>query len=245
MKNLAKRWAALALALAVSAGWGWAAETERDVLTLEPGETVETTPDGETAPEGETVQEEPLVIDPGIFTDVPADAWYALPVNLAAINDLLKGVGEDRFNPMGKVTLGQVVTVAARIYAENRDVTVPRSADGEAWYMGAYRFCLSMRLFTASELPQEDLERVATRFEFVDFLDRAVPDAHMPAIHQISNWDITDLSETEEYGGVVYKWRRAGIIEGDQTGAFGGERDITRAEMAAILCRLTGDLPRV
>ncbi len=252
------RRAALALALVLTVSVGRAAEDtfQETPVTVEPGENVvitpegETVPENETAPEGETTPEEtappvPVVIDPGIFTDVPAEAWYANAVNLAAMSDLLKGVGNDCFAPMGKVTLGQAVTIAARIYADHRGVTVPESDPGEAWYLGAYRYCLSVRLFTAEEVPQEDLERVATRFELVDVLDRAVPDAHMTAIRQVSDWDITDLSEQDAYGPVVYKWRRAGIIEGDQNGAFGGDRDITRAEMAAILCRLTGEMPRV
>ncbi len=250
---------AMVLALALTATICCAAEdaAPEKPVTVEPGQTVEVTPTGEvvredgTAPEGETTPEdetapvEPAVIDPGIFVDVPAEAWYANPVNLAALSDLLKGVGNDRFDPMGKVTLGQVVTIAARIYAENRDAVVPESAPGEAWYVGPYQFCISVRLFDKEELPQEELERVATRFELVNFLDRAVPDAQMFAIRQVSDWDLTDLSEQDPYGEVVYKWRRAGIIEGDEKGAFGGERDITRAEMAAILCRLTGEMPRV
>lgn len=249
---------AMTLALALTASVCWAAEDtlQETPVAVEPGETVEVTPEGEVVPEDETASGEnaapeeeapvkPIVIDPGIFVDVPADAWYANAVNLAAMGDLLKGVGEDRFDPMGKVTLGQVVTIAARIYADHRGAVVPESEPGEAWYLGPYRFCISVRLLDKEELPQEDLERVATRFELVDFLDRAVPDAQLMAIRQVSDWDLTDLAEKDPYGEVVYKWRRAGIIEGDQSGAFGGGRDITRAEMAAILCRLTGEMPRV
>lgn len=243
---------AMTLVLALTASVCLAAEDtfQETPVTVEPGENVVVTPEGETLPENGAAPEEtappaPVVIDPGIFVDVPAEVWYANAVNLAAMSDLLKGVGNDRFDPMGKVTLGQVVTIAARVYAGHRGATVPESGSGEAWYLGAYRFCLSVRLFTAEEVPQEDLERVATRFELVDVLDRAVPDAQMTAIRQVSDWDITDLSETDPYGPVVYKWRRAGIIEGDENGAFGGDRDITRAEMATILCRLTGEMPRV
>ncbi len=249
---------AMTLAVALTASVCLAAEDtlQETPVTVEPGANVEVTPTGEVVPEGETVPEEntapeetapvkPIVIDPGIFVDVPAEAWYANAVNLAALSDLLKGVGDDRFDPMGKVTLGQVVTIAARIYADHRGAAVPESEPGEAWYLGPYRFCISVRLFTKEELPQEDLEQVATRFELVDIRDRAGPDAQMFVIRHVSDWDLTDLSEKDAYGPVVYKWRRAGIIEGDQDGAFGGNRDITRAEMAAILCRLTGEMPRV
>ncbi len=246
-----KRLLALALALALTASMCWAAEDTESTVTLEPGQRSEIATEGETAPEGEAVPEEtqpekvkPLVIDPGIFVDVPAEAWYANAANIAALTGLLKGVGHDRFDPMGKVTLGQVVTIAARAYADLHGMTVPESGPGEAWYVGPYRFCLSAGLLTPEELSPADLDRVATRFELVDVLDRAVPDAQKTAIRVVSNWDFSDLSEEDAYGPVVYKWRRAGILEGDQTGAFRGERDITRAEMATILCRLTGEIPR-
>ena len=49
----------------------------------------------------------------------------------------------------------------------------------------------------------------------------------------------------EPYGGVVYRWYRAGITQGDQNGNFNGSSHITRAETAAILCRLAGLAERV
>lgn len=48
------------------------------------------------------------------FADVPADAWYAKPVNTLASLGILKGVGEDRFEPQRSITRAEFTTIAMR-----------------------------------------------------------------------------------------------------------------------------------
>lgn len=48
------------------------------------------------------------------FTDVPADAWYRDAVNWAAEKGYVNGTGENSFNPDGKITRQEVVTILFR-----------------------------------------------------------------------------------------------------------------------------------
>lgn len=191
-----------------------------------PGKTTEAS-DPETKP-GESAGQ--------TFTDVPENAWYASYVNTAAKAGLMQGTGGGQFSPDRTLSLAEVVTLTARLHAEENGGTVP-SSSGE-WYQGAYDYCVDNGLFTAGEVPVSSLAETATRFQMVDLLDRAVPESKKAPIH--SNVTIPDLTEGSLYGDVVYSWYRAGLISGDQNGRFNGNSPITRGETAVIFCRLAG-----
>ena len=198
-------------------------------------------PDNITAePEPSEQPEQP---QEAAFSDVPASAWYAPYVNAAAAAGLMNGTGGGKFSPMQTLSLAEVVTLTARLHAEGGGRSVPASAAGELWYQGAYDYCVDNGLFTAAEVPLSALTEAATRFQMVDLLDRSVPDSGKAPIH--SSVTVPDLAESDPYGEVVYRWYRAGITEGDQTGSFHGNSIITRGETAAIFCRLAGLTKRV
>ena len=155
----------------------------------------------------------------------------------------MNGVGNGKFNPTGIMSVAEVVTLTARLHAERHGTTVP-AASG-AWYQGAYDYCIRNGLFTASEVPQSILGHTATRFQMVDLMDRAVPDSEKQPIRTVPDGSVPDLRESDPYGDVVYRWYRAGITEGDQNRRFNGSSQISRSEIATILCRLAGLTPRV
>ena len=49
----------------------------------------------------------------------------------------------------------------------------------------------------------------------------------------------TDVAEGDEYGEIIYRWYRSGVLTGDAQYRFNGESSITRAEASVILCHLT------
>ena len=212
-------------------------EVERvDTLTkvlsgvMLPGGIAETSAPG-TRPEGAGAPPKSVA---GRFSDVPANAWYAPYVSGAAEAGLMQGTGDGRFGPGQALSLAEVVALTARLHAEKNGGTLPDS--GGAWYQGAYDYGVDNGLFTPEEVPTASLTKTATRFQVVDLLDRAVPDGKMLPIR--GDVTIPDLAEDSRYGEVVYRWYRAGIIEGDQDGRFNGTFPITRGELAAIFCRL-------
>ena len=155
----------------------------------------------------------------------------------------MTGTGGSSFSPNATLSMAEVVTLAARLHADRNDKTVPQSSG--AWYQGAYDYCVDNGLFTRTEVPQSSLTGTATRYQMVDLLDRAVPDSEKQAVKTISDGYIPDLRQSDPYGDVVYQWYRAGIVEGDSAHRFNGSTQISRAETAAILCRLAGLTPRV
>lgn len=177
------------------------------------------------------------------FSDVPANQWYADYAVKAAQAGLMQGTGGGKFSPDGTLTVAEVVTLTARLYAERQGESVPVVSG--MWYQGAYDYCIENGLFMASEVPLSTMMNKATRFQMVDLLDRAVPEEEKQVINVVFNGEIPDVQETDPYGPVVYLWYRAGIVEGDSSGRFHGNTNISRAETAAILCRLADLTPRV
>ena len=177
------------------------------------------------------------------FSDVPSGAWYAEYAGTAASAGLMKGTGQGRFSPNQTLSVAEVVTLTARLYAEDHSESVP--AGSGAWYQGAYDYCLSNGLFTSAEVPLSSMTNTATRYLMVELMDRAVPEREKQATKTLSDGYVPDLRESDPYGDVVYTWYRAGILEGDSAHRFNGSTQITRAETAAILCRLAGLTPRV
>ena len=56
------------------------------------------------------------------FSDVPADEWYTDAVAWAAENGIVNGIGDGKFDPLGKITREQLATILYR-YTENRGIT--------------------------------------------------------------------------------------------------------------------------
>ena len=176
------------------------------------------------------------------FTDVPEGAWYAQYVEKAAQAGLMGGTGDGRFSPEETLSISQVVALCVRLHAQYYGNTVPETVDGP-WYQGAYQYGLEKGLFNRSQLSSTLANNPASRLQMVAWLDKAVPEGQKQPIH--SEVTIPDVAPTDPGGTEIYKWYKAGILEGDSDHRFNGRSSITRAETAAILCRLAGLTPRI
>ncbi len=178
--------------------------------------------------------EAPDELPENVFTDVAADAWYKSSVDKVSAAGLMKGIGDNKFAPGLSMTFGQALSLAYNIHA--KDSGAPPLKSTGAWYMPYYEYCLNNGIITPSQVPQEKLTRIITRYEMVAILDKAIPPERMEPVKTVTA--IPDVEENTENGGIVYKWYRAGIVNGDQTGKFNGNSAISRAEIATILCNI-------
>lgn len=112
---------------------------------------------------------------PSSFTDVPDNAWYAEAVNKATQAGLLKGVGGNRYDPDGTLTIAEAITLSARLYAARTGETIP-TVDGP-WYQGALEYCTAHQLFSAALYPDSVMLNPATRFQMIFLLDCAIPES--------------------------------------------------------------------
>ena len=59
-----------------------------------------------------------------MFTDVPADAWYANAVNWAATNGIVNGIGDNKFDPNANITREQMAVILYN-YAKAMGIDLP------------------------------------------------------------------------------------------------------------------------
>lgn len=168
------------------------------------------------------------------FTDVEENRWFRPAVEAAYNAGLVKGLTDTAYGPQNTLTLAEAVTLAARMYAETHEETVP--SGGSPWYKAAYDYCVEKGIIDGADFALARMTQTATRFEMVAILDGAIPAQRMDSSVTVER--IPDLAENDAYGEVVYRWYRAGILTGNADGSFAGERSITRAEVAQILCTI-------
>lgn len=144
------------------------------------------------------------------FTDVGESRWYRPYVQAAYEAGLVNGVTATTYEPDKTLSLAEAVTLAARIYAEAHGETAP--SGGTPWYKAAYDYCVEKGVIDGKSFALTDMPRTATRYEMVSILDGAVPEERMKESVKVAKDGIPDLKESDSYGGVVYRWYRAGLI---------------------------------
>ncbi len=85
------------------------------------------------------------------FTDVPGDAWYAGEADYCAQLGLMNGTGGGRFSPDGAVTVGELMTVCARLHSHFNGTgwDLPKAPD--TWGTGAIYAGSGVKLFDFTE----------------------------------------------------------------------------------------------
>ncbi len=173
--------------------------------------------------------------EPMEFSDVPSSHWGHYYISSMYQCGLMLGTGENQFSPSGTVSVAQAITVAVRVWDIYRDGDGVIDQSGERWYDGAVKEAIRLGLITPDQF--DSYTRSATRAELVDLLAKVLPASEYQAINQIEK--IPDVDASTSHAEDIYLLYNAGILTGsDGYGTFYPQRDITRAELCAILYRL-------
>lgn len=170
------------------------------------------------------------------FADVYENNWYYDELLEAKKLGLINGVGDNRYNPGGNVTIAEVIAMASRIYnIKNGANTELASSPVGKWYNSYVTFAANCNLISIDDF--ENFEKAATRAEvayiFSNLFDEVAE----------TNIVIPDVNEETKYSNSIHKLYSLGILKGDdQKGTFYPERNLTRAEAAAILLRVHNSL---
>lgn len=171
-----------------------------------------------------------------MFLDVSADAWYADSVKTAYQAGLMSGKSETIFDPLGYITLAETITIAARMHSIYSTGEDNFGQSDIRWYAPYVEYTIDNYILTDFIF---DYDATATRAEFVKIIANALPASELSAIKSVEDGDIPDVSLSDDYGKAVYKLYQAGILNGsDEQGTFNPDNNITRAEVAAIICRM-------
>ena len=157
----------------------------------------------------------------------------------------VNGIGT--FNPGGKVTLSQFITVLTRLIAADK-IDTSLSGPGIHWAMPNYSAAIDVGLIYSYEYSSSktDLDKALSREEMAVMLSRAAeingePLEILPGIEN----NIGDLDKvSSDKVTAVKQAYSCGLLAGDNNGNFNPKNTMTRAEMATVVCRLMNYAPR-
>ena len=186
------------------------------------------------------------------FSDVPTTDW-AYPYIMSCVQKgaiagtttPVNGIGT--FNPGGKVTLSQFITVLTRLIAADK-IDTSLSGSGVHWAMPNYSAAIDIGLIYAYEYSSSkaDLEKQLTREEMAVLLSRAAeingePLEILPGIEN----NINDLDKvSSDKVTAVKQAYSSGLLFGVNNDNFDPKGTMTRAQMATVVCRLMNYAPR-
>ncbi len=119
------------------------------------------------------------------FTDVPNGQWYTDAVAWAAANGIVGGVGNNKFDPEGKITREQMATILYR-YAEKKGIDTGKRGDLSAfpdggkvasWAKNAVQWAVAEKIINGSDgklLPQGDATRAQVATILMRFIENIV-----------------------------------------------------------------------
>lgn len=183
------------------------------------------------------------------FSDVDLTEWYAPYVQSVYETGLmsgLSGVKAGTFGISGDMTLAQSITIASRIYSkyagDNEQFEV---LSGDSWIDPYIRYAKNNGIITAQTAASNMMDEPVSRAQFSLIMSSALGDSACVQINDVKNGYFKDLYEASAAGRAVYRLCRAGIITGDSHGKFNPEASISRAQVAAIVARVTDSSLRV
>ena len=186
------------------------------------------------------------------FSDVRINDWYYIYVMACVQHGAIAGTttpvnGIGTFNPGGKVTLSQFITVLTRLIAADK-IDSSLAGSGVHWAMPNYSAAIDIGLIYSYEYSgsKTDLDKALTREEMAVMLSRAAeingePLEILPGIEN----NIGDLNKvSSDKVTAVKQAYSCGLLAGDNNGNFNPKNTMTRAEMATVVCRLMNYAPR-
>ena len=182
----------------------------------------------------------------GVFKDVNENQWYGVN-NQAVIQkvyelQIMQGKGNGIFDPAGNIKLSEAIKMAAVVH------NIYKGGDGNftqgsPWYQVYVDYAIASGIISSSSFDGK-YEEYATRAEMAGIFASCVPADELQEINKVNY--LPDVFQNREYGEGVYLYGdeifrlyRAGVLTGnDNLGTYKPFNNITRAESAAIICRI-------
>lgn len=175
-----------------------------------------------------------------IYTDVPADSWYADAVKYCYDNGLMDGIGGDEFAPNAVTTRSMVVTVLYRIEGEPSTSGNGGFADVPSgqWYTEAVAWAKAHGIvngYSATEFAPDDAmtreQMAAVMFRYAEYKGVASDTSA-----DLSGY--TDAGKVSTWAEEAMEWANAEkIITGTSTTTLAPSGSSTRAQLATVLMR--------
>lgn len=170
------------------------------------------------------------------YQDVTVWDWFYQYAKVCYEDRLLIGVDDDVFLPYGTLTEQEAVTIAVCLHQAAYGTSEVASNEAD-WFEPYLDYAMKHQILRPEEVLSA--EQKATRGRFMELLGRALPENQLTPV-AARPIDIPDVDETTELGKGILRFYEAGILTGtDDLGNFRQGESVTRAEVAAIVSRIT------
>lgn len=171
------------------------------------------------------------------FADVKESDWFYNNAKLCYEIGLMQGTNRG-FEPGKVLTVAECAAMAARMRETLTGEAIPEADPARyvvtplPWWAKYVEYMRSVDPMLTGLLAHPEEE--CSRYSYLSLLDAAIPEGS-DILAPINN--ITRLPD--EDSELVLKFYNAGILTGvDKLGTFAGERNLTRAEAAAMISRI-------
>ena len=176
--------------------------------------------------------------EPVKFTDVTEKAWYYGAVEYAVRNGLMKGVGNDQFDPEGTMTRAMLVTVLWR-YEGEPEAPANTFSDVKAgtWYFDAVSWAAANNIVGGVGNNKFDPDGNITREQMATILYRYCNGKGIDTSKQASLSGFPDAGKVSSYAQTAMQWAVAEKLVNGSDGKLLPQGNATRAQVATILMR--------
>lgn len=182
------------------------------------------------------------VKDSGLkFSDVQKGDWYADAVDFAAGHELFLGTSHEKFSPNGFMTRAMLVTVLYRleepsgVQSANFTDVIPNT-----WYTDAVGWAANKEIVLGYDGSHFEPNQNISRQQLVVMLYRYATAIKLDTSKHTSLESFADSTDVDDYAEDAMSWAVAsGLINGRDNGKLAPNDFVTRAEVAAIMQRLT------
>lgn len=175
-----------------------------------------------------------------LFDDVRADSWYFPAVNYVYKEQIMVGISDTNFNPIGKITREQLVQVFFAIERLNKSDFIGETGFNDApegkWYSPAVKWAGESGISHGIGNGAFGVGRYVTREEFAVFMMNYTEYKHNKAIvnEHISGFSDRSAISSWAVEGMNYCVER-NIINGKGNNTLDPKGNATRAEAAQML----------
>ncbi|OMF36894.1 hypothetical protein BK133_08220 [Paenibacillus sp. FSL H8-0548] len=175
------------------------------------------------------------------FGDLGKAAWAADAIEALAARDVIAGIGENRFNPDGKVTRAAFIQMLMNALDLNDRSKASSFGDvsQDAWYASAVASAQALGIVKGKADGNFGVHDPISRQEMAVILDRTVQLVGTGS--QVSNTDLrfADRDAISEYAQeAVARIQAVGLMTGMEDGSFAPQAQATRAQAAVVIYRL-------
>lgn len=165
------------------------------------------------------------------YTDVRESNYFYVEVLFATEKGIMKGIGNNLFNPQGILTVAEGIKISACINANFYEKEIKPYDTSNHWADVYYDYAVENGIIKETDFVKDDFDKAITRDRLFYIFANTLPDSEYIKINE------KDLEPQKPMSDYIEKLFCAGIIVGNANG-FELGNTITRADTVVLVSRM-------